>query len=93
MNCRVVDLRCKEVINGKNGCRLGCVDDVEIDTTNAKLVAIVIFGRPKCFGLFGREDDIIIRWDCIELIGEDTIIVNHSPQFSQRKRHKFPFFK
>ena len=52
MTCRITDLRCKEVINGKDGCRLGCVDDVEIDTKNAKLVAIIIFGRPKCFGLF-----------------------------------------
>ena len=63
MTCRITDLRCKEVINGKDGCRLGCVDDVEIDTKNAKLVAIIIFGRPKCFGLFGREEDIVILWN------------------------------
>ena len=47
MTCRITDLRCKEVINGKDGCRLGCVDDVEIDTKNAKLVAIIIFRQGR----------------------------------------------
>ena len=30
MNCCVTDLRDKEVINLKDGCRLGCVCDAEI---------------------------------------------------------------
>ena len=61
MNCRIVDIKNKEVINIKDGSRLGCINDLEIDMRCAKIVAIVIFGRPKCFGLFGREEDIIIR--------------------------------
>ena len=93
MTCRITDLRCKEVINGKDGCRLGCVDDVEIDTKNAKLVAIIIFGRPKCFGLFGREEDIVILWNNIELIGENTIIVTNVQRPYKKKRMKLPFFK
>lgn len=78
MICRVCELRHKEVINSKDGCRLGFVDDVEIDTVNAKVISIVIYGKWRCFGLLGREEDIILKWDCIELIGEDTIIVNYS---------------
>ena len=68
-------------------------DDVEIDTKNAKLVAIIIFGRPKCFGLFGREEDIVILWNNIELIGEDTIIVTNVQRPYKKKRMKLPFFK
>ena len=67
MNCRIVDMRHKEVINAKDGMRLGFVDDVEVDTCTAKLVAIIIYGRLKLLGLFGRCDDIVICWDEIEL--------------------------
>ena len=84
--CRIVDLRHKEVINSHNGCRIGYVDDVEVNTENARLTAIIIYGRPKFFGLFGRCDDIVIHWENIRLIGEDTILVDncHFPH----KHHK-----
>ncbi|MBQ1441793.1 MAG: YlmC/YmxH family sporulation protein [Clostridia bacterium] len=78
MNCRIVDLRNKEVINIKDGARLGYVSDVEVDTCDARLVAIVIYGRARLFGLLGREDDCIIEWSDIEVIGEDSILVNCS---------------
>lgn len=91
MKCRVVDMRNKEVINVKTGIRLGCVSDVEIDTKDAKLIAIVIYGKLRWCGLLGREDDLIIKWEDIEIIGEDTILVkqNISPR---RKKRKFPNF-
>ncbi len=78
--CRVTDLRHKEVINRRNGCRIGCVDDVEVDTVSAKLVAIIIYGKPRFFGLFGRYDDLVIRWENIDLIGEDTILISSAPK-------------
>ncbi len=78
MACRIAELRHKEVINESDGVRLGCVDDVEIDTKTACLVSIIIYGRPKFFGIFGRHDDIVIPWADIKLIGEDTILVKCS---------------
>ena len=69
MLCRITDMHSKEVINVCDGTRLGCVDDVEVDTCTAQLVAIVIHGRPKCMGLMGHEDDIVIGWKEIEVIG------------------------
>lgn len=47
MNCCLTDLREKEVINLKDGCRLGCVCDVEIDSCTGRLVAIIIFGKKQ----------------------------------------------
>lgn len=76
MYCRANDLRCKDVINVKNGCRIGCVCDFEIDLSSARISALIIYGRWRCFGLLGRKKDIIIRWGDIQLIGEDTILVN-----------------
>lgn len=75
MVCRLEELRNKEVININNGNCLGTVDDVEINTKTAVVVCIVIYGRCKFFGLFGREDDIIIPWKEIRVIGEDAILV------------------
>ncbi len=87
--CRIADLRHKEVVNIKDGTCLGCVNDVEVDTKCAKLVAIVIYGRLKCFGLFGRHDDIVIRWENIEVIGQDTILVCNTVCNRPKKRPGF----
>ncbi len=86
MRCRGVDLRNKEVINAKTGARLGCVSDIEVDTHDARLLAIVIYGRLRCCGLLGREDDMIIRWEDIDVIGEDTILVRHNVGVHRKKR-------
>ena len=76
MNCRIADLRSKDVVCVGDGSCLGCVGDVEIDTYTARLVAIIIYGRPKCFGMMGYEDDCVICWEDIKLIGEDAILVD-----------------
>lgn len=86
MSCRLAELRHKEVINRQNGCRIGFVDDLEVDTVNARVCSLIIYGRLKCFGLLGRKNDCVIPWDNIELIGEDTILVNFS--FSGEKKHR-----
>lgn len=78
--CSVSDLSNKEVISSKTGCRLGHVCDVEINTCDGRLVAIIIWGKSRCAGLFGREDDIRICWEDIEVIGCDTILVGKEPE-------------
>lgn len=76
MLCRITNLHDKEVINVCDGSRLGCVDDVEVDTCSAQLTALVLYGRPKFLGLFGHEDDVVIPWREIEIIGDETILVS-----------------
>ncbi len=88
--CRITELMEKEVISLEDGQSLGRVCDAEIDTCEQRLCALIIFGRLKFLGLLGREDDIIIKWEDIELIGEDTILVKKccgcSPKRPKRKR-------
>ena len=92
MCCRIIEMRDKQVICIKDGTIIGCVCDVEIDIACGKLVSIVIYGRPRCFGLLGRCEDIVIPWSCIEIIGSDTILVNFDPpQGIFRKKKIFPF--
>lgn len=85
MGCCIAELRNKEVICKNNGVRIGNVDDVIIDVTNGKLESIVIYGRGKFMGVIGKCDDIIIPWCDIDVIGEDTILVNCCINPPQRK--------
>lgn len=86
MTCRVAELRRKEVISVKDGTRVGAVCDAEMDVESARLTSIVVYGRPRLFGLLGREEDIVIRWPDIQVIGEDTILVNYQERVRVRRR-------
>lgn len=88
MCCRLVEMREKQVVCIKNGTILGLVGDVEIETCTGKLTCIVVFGRKRCFGLLGRENDCRIPWEAIEVIGEDSILVNFDniPERPKKRR-------
>lgn len=75
MNCCITELRCKEVINKSDGCRLGLVSDVEVDSCCGRVVALIIYGKPKYWGICGRRERIRICWEDVEVIGSDTILV------------------
>ena len=72
MDCFLTELKNKEVINVSSGKRLGYVTDIELDTCDARLLALIIPGEG---GLFSKAPSIKIPWACIEHIGEDLIIV------------------
>lgn len=72
---RIAELKNLQVVCVENGNILGYVGDIELDTSNGKLSAIVIFGKSKGLGIFGREDDVIIPWENITIIGDETILV------------------
>lgn len=92
MICRITELRKKEVINIRNGFRLGFVSDVEVDVCNARIISIVIYGKLKFFGLLGRHQDIIIKWENVDVVGEDTILVNFV-QYQKEHHQKNIFSK
>ncbi len=75
MNFRVEELKEKQVVCVKNGCVLGNVSDIEIDSETGKMSSLIIFGKSKLLGLFGRENDIVIPFEEIEIIGSETILV------------------
>ncbi|MBQ9673181.1 MAG: YlmC/YmxH family sporulation protein [Ruminococcus sp.] len=76
MNCSFYELRHKEVINRTNGCRIGFVDDLDIDVECARINALIIYGGFRLFGFFGKKNDYIIPWKNIGVVGEDTILVD-----------------
>jgi len=92
VRCRIADLRCKEVINICNGYRLGFVCDVIVNTATGQVLAIVVPGPCRFFGLFGREDDFVVPWECIRRIGDDIILIEVSGEHRREKREKRPWF-
>ena len=71
---RAMDFKHKEVINLSNGRKLGYVTDVEACFEDGKISSIVVPVTIKRLNLF-NNNDIVIPWDKIKLIGEDVIIV------------------
>lgn len=86
MQCRIAELRNKEVINMKNGVRIGFISDIEVDTQSGRLTAVVVYGRLRLFGLLGREPDIVVNWKDITLLGDDAVLVHYEPKEPERKK-------
>ncbi len=85
---RMGDLHDKEVICVKDGYKLGFVDDLELDVMSARVSALVIYGKARWFGLFGREEDTVVPWESIEVVGTDAVLVDF-PSPVKEKHRKF----
>ena len=83
--CRILDMGYKEVIDLRDGARLGYVGDVEIDTETGRVQSMVIPGRLRLFGLLGREAERVVSWEDIEKIGEDIILVRTRAELFARQ--------
>ena len=94
MDCRMRELRCKEVINICDGYRLGFVSDVEVRVPDGQVCAIIVYGPMRFFGLFGRGEEYYIPWECIQRIGDDIILIDKPFQrrdshLEQKRRRRF----
>ncbi len=81
MNCRIDELRHKQVVCMDSGDVLGYISDIEFNSQSGKIEAIVIFGKPRIFGLFGKYEDIVIPWDNIEVVGAETVLIKNNTNF------------
>ena len=86
MLCMYSELQYKEVIDIHTGFRLGYVCDLEFDDREGCIVSLVTPGRPRFFGLFGREEDYVLPWKSIVRVGCDIILVEVKGEFARRKR-------
>ncbi|MBR4869447.1 MAG: YlmC/YmxH family sporulation protein [Oscillospiraceae bacterium] len=90
MECRIREIRNKEVVNICDGCRLGFVGDLEIRMPEGTVCALIVPGPFRFFGLWGRGEDYYIPWECIRKIGSDIILIEkefpHAPPQRERKR-------
>ncbi len=72
---RISDIMEKEIINVKNGKKLGFITDIDLDIENGTIKSFSIIGDGRGFFSKGSEIDTVF-WKDILRIGCDTIIVN-----------------
>ena len=94
MQCRIRDLRRKEVINISDGCRIGYVEDVDVRIPEGQVAAVVVYGPCRFFGLFGKGEEYYVPWECIQRIGDDIILIDkpvqrREAQSERKRRRKF----
>ena len=75
MGQKGLDFKHKEVINIKDGKKLGYVQDVCANLEDGNITSIIVPGSNKIFSVFAGANDIVIPWQQIKCIGDDVILV------------------
>ena len=75
-NKKGLDFKHKEVINIKDGRRLGYVQDVTADFKTGNIKEIIVPGNNNFFNIFSAGRELTIPWNSIKVIGEDIILVD-----------------
>lgn len=75
MICSFSDLRDKEVINLRDGRKLGCVMDIDFDIPTGRICRIILPPPGKIALFASSKSNLYIPWDKIEKIGDDAILV------------------
>ena len=88
MDCRLAELRYKEIIDISDGTRYGYVGDVVVDTEGGHIRALVVYGRLRLFGVFGREEERIFPWSSVCRLGEDIILVEGGEDTRKTEKKK-----
>jgi len=85
---RVSDLRMLDIVNIKDGRRLGPIKDLDLDLERGVVKGIVVPGPSRGgWGFFsgGRSGDVFVPWDRVKKIGVDVILVDAAdlPEFQE----------
>ena len=76
MKCCISELFEKEIINLRDGACLGTADDFEFDMTCGRLEAIIVNVKTRGLNFGKKPERIVIRYEKIQVIGDDTILVD-----------------
>lgn len=83
------ELSRKDVIQVPAGEKLGRVDDLRFDRETARVDGLILHGRPRLFGLMGRDPDMVIPWDKVSSIGLDVILTSTTAEENgELRRHR-----
>lgn len=72
---RLSDLQDKDVINVVDGKKVGNIIDVALENSTGKMESLIVEKSKFFISMFSNKDEIEIRWEQIEKIGEDVILV------------------
>lgn len=71
---KISDFQVKDIVNTLDGKRLGNVEDIDINLNTGRIDSITV-GTGKMLSFLNKEEEIIIPWNKIKMIGEDVILV------------------
>lgn len=71
----------KEIVNVRDGRRLGFLADVEVDLPTGRVDAIVTSVPAKILPMGSECHELVIPFEKIKKIGEDIILVNIEERF------------
>ena len=84
----------KQVIQMESGVYLGHIDDLVLDTGSMTVESYVMLGRPRFFGLFGREECLMIPCAEVKRYGVDALLVTTPvPEAAAARQWHFPWEK
>lgn len=72
---RISEFQVKDVVNISDGRKLGNIGDIDIDLHSGKIESVIVGSTGRMFGLFGKDEEIVIPWGNIIKIGTDVILV------------------
>ncbi|QFK70903.1 YlmC/YmxH family sporulation protein [Pradoshia sp. D12] len=73
---KISELQVKDIVNTFDGKRLGNVEDIEINLSTGKIESITV-ANSKMLSFLNKEEDTVIPWYKIKMIGEDVILVEY----------------
>lgn len=92
MELRLGDLRWREVIDTVTGARLGYVNDILLDGETGRVLALIVPGPARFFGLFGHEEDYVLPWQSVTRLGTDFVLIDGSLDVRRGSRESRPIF-
>ena len=89
MVCNMETLCRKEVINVCNGCRIGYVCDINIDTCCARISDLLV-EKEALFSFKKKNRCVVVPWECVQVIGDETVLVrcDMPPQPQEKEKGK-----
>lgn len=75
---KLSELQKKDIINIKDGKKVGRIIDVEFDPSNGYMIKFVIERANFVRNLFSNTEDISIKFTQIKKLGEDVILIDIS---------------
>lgn len=76
MNKKGLDFKHKEVISINTGKKLGFIQDVTADFSTGTIKEIIVPGSSNFFTFLYTNNQIIIPWEKIKVIGDEVILVD-----------------
>jgi YlmC/YmxH family sporulation protein len=90
---KISDLRLLDVVNVKDGRKLGPIKDLDLNLESGVIKGIILSGPSRSWGLFsgGKTEDLVVPWDRVKKIGIDVILVDADdlPEFKPQNNDHF----